>query len=120
MQQLFKDNEIECTVEKLDKLVEQKLKEEIKQGIQTLNYQVCTLQTTNGQAPFITFFMYLNEAETEQQKSDLAEIIKEVIEQRYLGMKNNKGVYVSPAFPKLIYVLEEDNIKPDTKYWWLT
>lgn len=106
--------------EKINEIVEERVKNEVRQGIQTLNYQVCTLQTTNGQAPFITFFMYLNEAKNKQEKVDLALIIEEVIKQRTLGLKNEKGVYVAPAFPKLIYVLQEDNIKEGTKYWYLT
>lgn len=116
----FKDLEIEISTEKLEKLVKERVDNEIRQGIQTLNYQVCTLQTTNGQAPFITFFMYLNEAKNRQEKEDLAKIIEETISQRYLGMKNEKGIYISPAFPKLIYVLQEDNIKEGSKYWYLT
>lgn len=116
----FKNAKIEYTDNQLKTIVENRVLAEIRQGIQTLNYQVCTLQTTNGQAPFITFFMYLNGAKNEQEKSDLALIIKEVIEQRYIGLKNSKGIYVSPAFPKLIYVLQEDNITKDSKYWYLT
>ena len=116
----FKDAGISATKKQLDDVVERQVAAEIRQGIQTLNYQVCTLQTTNGQAPFITFFLYLNEAKSEQEKKDLALIIKEVIEQRYLGMKNEKGIYVSPAFPKLVYVLQEDNVREGTEYWYLT
>lgn len=116
----FKSNKIEFTEQQLNNIVEDKIKSEIKQGIQTLNYQVCTLQTTNGQAPFITFFMYLNAAKNEQEKKDLALVIEEIINQRYIGMKNKNGVYVSPAFPKLIYVLQEDNIKEGTPYFYLT
>lgn len=116
----FISNNIEFTEQQLSNIVEDKIKSEIKQGIQTLNYQVCTLQTTNGQAPFITFFMYLNAAKTEQEKKDLAFIIEEIIKQRYIGMKNKNGVYVSPAFPKLIYVLQEDNIKEGAPYFYLT
>lgn len=116
----FKKTGIEYTTKQLNTLVEDKVANEVRQGIQTLNYQVCTLQTTNGQAPFITFFMYLNGAKNEQEKADLALIIKEVIEQRYQGLKNEKGIYVSPAFPKLIYVLQEDNIVEGSKYWYLT
>ncbi len=111
---------IEVEEEKLHKVVEKRLREEINRGVQTIQYQVVTLLTTNGQAPFVTVFMYLNEAKNEQEKADLALIIEEVLQQRYQGVKNEKGVYVTPAFPKLIYVLEEDNITPDSKYWYLT
>ena len=116
----FESNNIKVSDEQLNAIVEDRVKDEVRQGIQTLNYQVCTLQTTNGQAPFITFFMYLNEAKGKQEKEDLALIIKEIIEQRYIGLKNEKGIYVSPAFPKLIYVLQEDNIKEGSKYFYLT
>ena len=88
--------------------------------MQTIQYQVITLMTTNGQAPFLTVFMYLNEARNEQEKKDLAMIIEEVLYQRYEGVKNEKGVWITPAFPKLIYVLEEDNIRPETPYFYLT
>ena len=101
-------------------IVEKRVKREIEKGVQTMNYQVVTLQTTNGQAPFITFFMYLNEVSDPQVKADLAMIIEEIIKQRYKGMKNEQGVYITVAFPKLIYVLEEDNIHEDSKYWYLT
>ena len=111
---------VEVDEEKLSKVVEKRLREEINRGVQTIQYQVVTLLTTNGQAPFVTVFMYLNEAKSEQEKYDLALIIEEVLQQRYQGVKNEKGVYVTPAFPKLIYVLEEDNITPDSKYWYLT
>ena len=106
--------------EVLHKIVENRLRQEINRGVQTLQYQVVTLMTTNGQAPFITFFMYLNEARSEQEKADLALIIEEVLLQRYEGVKNEAGVWVTPAFPKLIYVLEPDNIEEGTKYWYLT
>ena len=106
--------------EKLEKLVEARLLEEIQRGVQTIQYQVVTLLTTNGQAPFITIFMYLNEARNEQEKKDLALIIEEMLKQRCQGVKNESGVWVTPAFPKLIYVLEEDNITEDSKYWYLT
>ncbi len=106
--------------DKIKQVVEKRLREEINRGVQTIQYQVVTLLTTNGQAPFVTVFMYLNEAKNEQEKADLALIIEEVLLQRYQGVKNEKGVYVTPAFPKLIYVLEEDNITPDSKYWYLT
>ena len=104
----------------VDKIVEKRLREEIRKGVQTIQYQVVTLLTTNGQAPFVTVFMYLNEAKNEQEKKDLAIIIEEVLEQRYQGVKNEKGVWVTPAFPKLIYVLEEDNITEDSPYYYLT
>ena len=106
--------------EKIHELVEKRLREEIRRGVQTIQYQVVTLLTTNGQAPFITVFMYLGEARSEQERADLAVIIEEMLLQRYQGVKNEKGVWVTPAFPKLIYVLEEDNIHEDSKYWYLT
>lgn len=106
--------------EEILKLAEIRTKDEIKRGVQTIQYQVITLMTTNGQAPFITVFMYLNEVQDKQTKDDLALIIEEVLKQRMLGVKNEKGVYITPAFPKLIYVLEEDNISEDAKYWYLT
>lgn len=106
--------------EKIDELVEGRLKQEIARGIQTIQYQVVTLMTTNGQAPFITVFMYLNEAQNEQQKHDLAMCIEEMLRQRYQGVKNEKGVWITPAFPKLIYVLEDDNIHPEDPYFYLT
>ena len=111
---------VDVTDEQIHQVVEKRLREEINRGVQTIQYQVVTLLTTNGQAPFVTVFMYLNEAKNEQEKHDLALIIEEVLMQRYQGVKNEKGVYVTPAFPKLIYVLEEDNITPDSKYWYLT
>lgn len=104
----------------ISKMVERRLREEIKRGVQTIQYQVVTLMTTNGQAPFITVFMYLNEAKNEREKRDLAVIIEEVLLQRYEGVKNEKGVWVTPAFPKLIYVLQEDNIIPGSEYYYLT
>ena len=104
----------------ISKMVERRLREEIKRGVQTIQYQVVTLMTTNGQAPFITVFMYLNEAKNEREKRDLAMIIEEVLLQRYEGVKNEKGVWVTPAFPKLIYVLQEDNIIPGSEYYYLT
>lgn len=97
-----------------------RLSKEIKKGIQTIQYQVVTLMTTNGQAPFLTLFMYLNEAKNEQEKNDLAMLIEETLNQRYQGVKNEKGVWISPAFPKIIYVLEEDNVAENSKYWYLT
>ena len=106
--------------DQISKMVERRLREEIKRGVQTSQYQVVTLMTTNGQAPFITVFMYLNEAKNEREKRDLAMIIEEVLLQRYEGVKNEKGVWVTPAFPKLIYVLQEDNITPGSEYYYLT
>ena len=106
--------------EQKESLVESRLKDEIRKGIQTMQYQVVTLLTTNGQAPFITVFMYLNEARSKQEKADLAMIIEEMLEQRCQGVKNESGVWVTPAFPKLIYVLEDDNITEDSEYWYLT
>ena len=111
---------IDVSEEKLSELVELRVRDEIKRGVQTIQYQVVTLLTTNGQAPFITVFMYLNEAKNEREKADLALIIEEMLKQRIDGVKNEKGVYVTPAFPKLIYTLEEDNITEDSKYWYLT
>ena len=111
---------IDVNEEKLNELVELRVKDEIKRGVQTIQYQVVTLLTTNGQAPFITVFMYLNEAKSEREKADLALIIEEMLKQRIDGVKNEKGVYVTPAFPKLIYALEEDNITEGSKYWYLT
>ncbi len=111
---------IAATEEQVSALVEKRVREEISRGVQTIQYQVVTLLTTNGQAPFVTVFMYLNEAKTEQEKKDLAIIIEEVLNQRITGTKNEAGVWVTPAFPKLIYVLEEDNIREDSPYWYLT
>lgn len=101
-------------------ITNERLKEEIEKGVQTIQYQLVTLMTTNGQAPFITIFMYLNEAKNNQEKADLAMLIEEILRQRIQGVKNEEGVYIAPAFPKLIYVLEEDNITDDSKYWYLT
>ena len=106
--------------ETVSRVVEERLREEIRRGVQTIQYQVVTLMTTNGQAPFITVFMYLNEAKNEQEKKDLAVIIEEMLLQRCEGVKNEKGVWITPAFPKLIYVLEEDNVREGTPYWYLT
>ena len=106
--------------EAITKVVEDRLREEVRRGVQTIQYQVVTLMTTNGQAPFITVFMYLNEARNEQEKKDLAMIIEETLRQRYEGVKNEKGVWITPAFPKLIYVLEEDNVREGTPYFYLT
>ena len=115
----MKNEGIEVTEEQINALAEKNVKEEIKRGVQILQYQVITLMTTNGQAPFVTVFMYLNEVE-ESLRNDLAMIIEEVLKQRLLGIKNEKGVFVTPAFPKLIYLLEEDNISEDSPYWYLT
>ncbi len=111
---------VELSVDKIHALVEQRLREEVRRGVQTIQYQVVTLMTTNGQAPFVTVFMYLNEAKNEQEKRDLAMVIEEVLSQRCQGVKNEKGVWVTPAFPKLVYVLEEDNVRPDAPYYYLT
>ncbi len=108
------------TDEQISNIVENRLREEIRRGVQTIQYQVVTLLTTNGQAPFVTVFMYLNEAKTPEEKRDLAMIIEEVLEQRCMGVKNEKGVWVTPAFPKLVYVLEEDNMNEDAPYYYLT
>src|SRR5574344_825750 len=111
---------IDATEEVKSRIVEKRLLEEIKKGVQTIQYQVITLMTTNGQAPFLTVFMYLNEAKNESEKRDLALIIEETLKQRITGVKNEAGVWITPAFPKLIYVLEEDNIKEGTPYFYLT
>ncbi len=104
----------------VDKITEKRVREEINRGVQTIQYQVITLMTTNGQAPFLTEFLYLGEAKNERERDDLAMIIEETLEQRYQGVKNEKGVFITPAFPKIIYVLEESNIHPDSKYYYLT
>ena len=126
-EKIHKDIDRECedlgitlSAEEKHKLAESRIKSEIRRGVQTIQYQVVTLLTTNGQAPFVTVFMYLNEAKNEQEKKDLAMIIEEVLEQRHRGVKNEEGVWVTPAFPKLIYVLEEDNIEEGTPYYYLT
>jgi ribonucleoside-triphosphate reductase len=106
--------------EQICRLVEERLRDEVRRGVQTIQYQVLTLLTTNGQAPFVTVFMYLGEAKNEQERKDLALIIEETLEQRYEGVKNEDGVWITPAFPKLIYVLEEDNIHENSPYWYLT
>ncbi len=111
---------VEVPAGKVSEIVEKRVREEIARGVQTIQYQVVTLMTTNGQAPFVTVYMYLNEARDEQEKKDLAVIIEETLKQRYQGVKNETGVYITPAFPKLIYVLEEDNISEGTPYWHLT
>ena len=126
-QAIRKDLKIECEEagvkiadEAFDKIVEKRVRKEIKKGVQTIQYQVVTLMTTNGQAPFVTVFMYLGEARSEAERKDLALIIEEVLQERIRGVKNEQGVFVTPAFPKLIYVLEEQNITPNSPYWYLT
>ena len=116
----FKKLGVSLTEEQINEIVENKVRDEINKGIQTIQYQVVTLMTTNGQAPFITVFMYLGEARNEQEKKDLALMIEETLKQRIQGVKNQKGVYITPAFPKLIYVLEEQNIHKDSEYYYLT
>ena len=115
-----KDAGVEMSKEKFDAIVERRVRKEIEKGVQTIQYQVVTLLTTNGQAPFVTVYMYLGEARNEQEKKDLAIIIEEVLNERIKGVKNEQGVYITPAFPKLIYVLEEQNITEDSPYWYLT
>ena len=126
-QAIAKDLAAECALgnvqmdkEAFDKIVERRVRKEIQKGVQTIQYQVVTLMTTNGQAPFVTVFMYLGEARNARERADLALIIEEVLNERILGVKNEKGVYITPAFPKLIYVLEEQNITPGAPYWYLT
>ena len=116
----FKSLGVSINASDINKVVEERLSKEIKKGIQTIQYQLVTLMTTNGQSPFITVYMYLNEAKNEQEKHDLALLIEEMLKQRIQGVKNEDGAYVAPAFPKLIYTLEEDNIHEDSKYWYLT
>ena len=116
----FKELGINENNSKLNEIVENRLRKEITKGIQTIQYQVVTLMTTNGQAPFITEFLYLNEAKNEREREDLALIIEETLIQRTQGIRNEQGVWITPAFPKIIYVLEEDNIKEDSKYYYLT
>ena len=116
----IKELDANVSEEKMNDIVEKRLRKEVNRGVQTIQYQVVTILTTNGQAPFVTVFMYLNEAKNEQEKSDLAMIIEETLKQRYQGVKNEAGVWITPAFPKLIYVLEKDNITEDSKYWYLT
>lgn len=116
----FAENGIKIPAKNLDKIVENRVRAEIERGVQTIQYQVVTLMTTNGQAPFVTVFMYLGEARTSAEKADLAIIIEEVLRQRCKGVKNESGTYITPAFPKLIYVLEEDNISPESPYYYLT
>ncbi len=116
----FEEAGLPLSDEKINEIAEMRVKEEIQRGVQTIQYQVITLMTTNGQAPFVTVFMYLNEVDDGQTRDDLALIIEEMLKQRLLGVKNEKGVYITPAFPKLIYVLEEDNVRPGSKYWHIT
>ena len=116
----FREAGTDISPEKALEITEKRLLNEVSKGVQMIQYQVVTLMTTNGQAPFVTVFMYLNEAKNEQEKRDLALIIEEVLKQRYQGVKNEKGVWITPAFPKLIYVLEDDNITEDGEYWYLT
>ena len=116
----FSKLNINATQEQINHIVEDRLRKEVERGVQTIQYQVVTLMTTNGQAPFITEFMYLNEAKNEQEKADLALIIEETLKQRIIGTKNEKGIYITPAFPKIIYVLESDNIEEDGPYYYLT
>ena len=120
MRKEFESIGLDLNEEKINEVAELRVKEEINRGVQMIQYQVITLMTTNGQAPFITVFMYLNEVSDPQTKADLAAIIEEMLHQRIKGVKNEKGVYITPAFPKLIYVLEDDNITEDSKYWNLT
>ena len=120
LQQELKEFSVTVSEQQMNDVVERRLLEEIRKGVQTIQYQVVTLMTTNGQAPFVTVFMYLNEAKNEQEKKDLALIIEETLKQRYQGVKNEQGVWITPAFPKLIYVLEEDNIHEDSPYYYLT
>ena len=116
----LKASGLNYTKEQIDKITELRVKDEIKRGVQVIQYQVITLMTTNGQAPFVTVFMYLDEVPEGRTRDDLALVIEEMLNQRILGVKNEQGVYITPAFPKLIYVLEEDNIHEDSKYWYLT
>ncbi len=116
----FEEAGIEASEEQVREVAELRLREEVKHGVQVIQYQVITLMTTNGQAPFITVYMYLDEVPEGQIREDLAMVIEEMLNQRILGVKNEKGVYITPAFPKLIYVLDEDNITPESKYWYLT
>ena len=116
----FKSINQDATEDQINEITEKRLRDEVRSGVQMIQYQVVTLMTTNGQAPFVTVFMYLNEAKSEQEKKDLALVIEETLKQRYQGVKNEKGVWITPAFPKLIYVLEEDNIHKDSKYYYLT
>ena len=120
VREMINSTGLQVSEEQFNFMVNQRLREEIKRGVQTVQYQVITLMTTNGQAPFVTVFMYLNEAKNEQEKSDLAMIIEEVLKQRYQGVKNEKGAWITPAFPKLIYVLEPDNVEQGSQYYYLS
>lgn len=120
VQDQFDDMDVPLTNAQFNQIVESRLREEVKRGVQTIQYQVVTLMTTNGQAPFVTVYMYLDEARSEQEKKDLALIIEETLRQRYQGVKNEDGVWITPAFPKLIYVLDEDNVREGTPYFYLT
>ncbi len=120
VRQELKTQQIEADEETVAEMAEMRVRREIKQGVQMIQYQVITLMTTNGQAPFVTVFMYLNEVPEGQTRDDLALIIEEMLRQRIQGVKNEQGVFITPAFPKLIYVLEEDNVREGTKYWELT
>lgn len=120
VREMINSTGLQVSEEQFNFMVNQRLKDEIKRGVQTVQYQVITLMTTNGQAPFVTVFMYLNEAKNEQEKSDLAMIIEEVLKQRYQGVKNEKGAWITPAFPKLIYVLEPDNVEQGSQYYYLS
>lgn len=120
VEQEMVDIGVNLAEEQISRLVEDRLRDEVRRGVQTIQYQVLTLLTTNGQAPFVTVFMYLGEAKNERERADLALIIEETLEQRYEGVKNEDGVWITPAFPKLIYVLEEDNIHEDSRFWYLT
>lgn len=111
---------VDYTEEQINRITSKRLKDEIKDGIQTIQYQLTTIETTNGQAPFVTIFMYLNEARNEQTKKDLALLIEEMLKQRIQGVKNEQGVWIAPSFPKLIFVLENDNCDETTPYWYLT
>ena len=112
--------DLDISEEKIQEIIHKRLLDEIKKGVQTIQYQIVTLLTTNGQAPFVTIFMYLNEARSEQEKKDIALITEEILKQRYQGVKNEKGVWITPAFPKLIYCLEDDNVEPGSPYYYLT
>ena len=116
----FKSVNINVSDEDIDKITEKRLRDEIKDGVQTIQYQINTLMTTNGQTPFVSIFLYLNEVDTQQEKDDFAILIEEVLKQRIEGVKNEQGVWITPAFPKILYVLEEDNIRPGSKYYYLT
>ena len=116
----FEESGVDATEEQINKVAELRVLDEIKKGVQMIQYQVITLMTTNGQAPFVTVFMYLDEVPEGQVRDDLALVTEEILRQRILGVKNEKGVYITPAFPKLIYVLEEDNVTEGSKYWYLT